>query len=298
MNDPIAALADFVDAHPRLFVLTGAGVSTGSGIPGYRDRAGQWQRKQPVTHQDFLGSEAVRQRYWARSMIGFAVMAGALPNAAHRALAQLEQTGRIAQLVTQNVDGLHQRAGSRRVTELHGSIHQVVCMGCGAAEPRAAVQARLVAANPAFLGLLAATAPDGDADLEAADFDAFRPPACLSCGGLLKPDVVFYGASVPRVRADAAMAALMRADAVLVAGSSLMVYSGYRFCQRAHAAGKPLAAINFGHTRADALLQIKLETDCGAMLGALADHFAAATGVRSTDAARPADSTTEPAFPQ
>ncbi len=273
MPDPIDALADFVDAHPRLFVLTGAGVSTGSGIPGYRDRDGQWQRKQPVTHQDFLGSEAVRKRYWARSLLGFRVMADAAPNAAHTALAQLERAGRIGQLVTQNVDGLHQRAGSARVTELHGSIHEVVCMDCGARESRRAVQLRLEAANLPYLAFTAATAPDGDADLEDADFEAFSLPACAHCGGLLKPDVVFYGASVPRDRADAAMAALLEADAVLVAGSSLMVYSGYRFCERAQAVAKPIAAINLGRTRADALLSLKVPGDCAEVLGAVAALF-------------------------
>ncbi len=275
MPDPITALAGFVDAHPCLFVLTGAGVSTGSGIPGYRDREGQWQRKQPVTHQEFLGSEAVRQRYWARSMIGFEVMAGAVPNAAHRALARLEQAGRIGQLVTQNVDGLHQHAGSVRVTELHGSIRQVVCMDCGVPEARADLQVRLTQANPAFPGRLAAPAPDGDADLEAVDFAEFAVPGCVRCAGMLKPDVVFYGASVPRARADAAMQALLNADAVLVAGSSLMVYSGYRFCERAHALAKPVVAINLGRTRADALLHLKIEQECAGVLSALAARCAA-----------------------
>lgn len=286
MPDPVAALADFVDAHPRLFVLTGAGVSTGSGIPGYRDRDGQWQRRQPVTHQDFLGSEAVRRRYWARSLLGFRVMAEAVPNAAHAALARLEQSGRIGQLITQNVDGLHQRAGSTRVTELHGSIRQVVCMDCGALEPRGDVQLRLESANQPFLGLAAAAAPDGDADLEGADFENFRLPACVGCGGLLKPDVVFYGASVPRDRADAAMAALEEADAVLVAGSSLMVYSGYRFCERAHALAKPIAAINLGRTRADALLAMKVESDCAAVLDAIAARCVGTTGMRETASLR------------
>ena len=269
----LSDLAAFVQAHPRLFVLTGAGVSTGSGIPGYRDVHGAWQRKQPVTHQEFTGSEAVRKRYWARSMIGFGVMANAQPNAAHTALAELEQQGRVEQLVTQNVDGLHQRAGSCRVTELHGSIRQVVCLACTAAVTRASLQARLVKDNPAFAALGARTAPDGDADLEHAPFEAFGVPACESCGGLLKPDVVFYGASVPLDRSACALDALLRADAVLVAGSSLMVRSGYRFCERAHATGKPIVAINLGRTRADPLLSLKIESDCASAL----THVAAVT---------------------
>ena len=266
MSDAAAQLLEFVQRHPRLLVLTGAGVSTGSGIPGYRDAQGAWQRKQPVTHQEFVASHGVRQRYWARSMAGFGVMAHAQPNAAHSALAQLEQLGRVELLVTQKVDGLHQRAGSRRVTELHGSIRQVVCLACAAAVTRASVQVRLVMDNPAFAALGARTAPDGDADLEDVPFDAFCVPACERCGGLLKPDVVFYGASVPLDRFTGAMDALTRADAVLVAGSSLMVRSGFRFCERAHAAHKPIIAINFGRTRADALLALKIEQDCATVL--------------------------------
>ena len=158
-SSTIGPLADFVRAHPRLFVLTGAGVSTASGIPGYRDDAGQWQRSPPVTHQQFVGSDAVRRRYWARSMLGWPVIAGAAPNAAHAALARLERSGQVSQLVTQNVDGLHQRAGSAQPIELHGSLHAVVCLDCGAREQRSSVQSRLRAANPALASLEAATVP-------------------------------------------------------------------------------------------------------------------------------------------
>ena len=288
MSDAVAQFVEFVQRHPRLFVLTGAGVSTGSGIPGYRDVQGAWQRKQPVTHQEFVASPGVRQRYWARSMVGFGVMAHAQPNAAHSALAQLEQQGRVELLVTQNVDGLHQRAGSRRVTELHGSIRQVVCLACAATVTRASVQARLVTDNPAFAALGARTAPDGDADLENAPFDAFRAPSCESCGGVLKPDVVFYGASVPLERSVSAMAALMRADAVLVAGSSLMVRSGFRFCERAQAAGKPIVAINLGRTRADAWLALKIEQDCATVLAQAARGLARLRCASAHSSAEPA----------
>jgi len=269
---PLSSLDALIRDHPRLFVLTGAGVSTGSGIPGYRDNDARWQRRQPVTHQEFVRSDAVRRRYWARSMAGWPVMANAAPNAAHRALARLEQAGLVAQLVTQNVDGLHQRAGSARVIELHGSIHGVVCMDCGDSTGRAAMQARLAAANPEFNGEAARVAPDGDADL-VQDFDAFAVPACAACGGTLKPDVVFFGANVPRPLAASAMDALQSADAVLAIGSSLMAYSGYRFCEQARAAGKPVAAINLGRTRADQLLEFKVEDDCAATLDALADRL-------------------------
>ena len=269
---PVDALAAFVHAHPRLFVLTGAGVSTGSGIPGYRDRDARWQRRQPVTHQDFVRSDAARRRYWARSMAGWPLMANAAPNAAHQALARLELAGRIAQLVTQNVDGLHQRAGSARVIELHGNIHGVVCLDCRAPLRRAVLQARLEAANPAFAGGTARVAPDGDADLEQ-DCTSFVVPDCPSCGGTLKPDVVFFGANVPRPLAAGALAALEEADAVLAIGSTLMAYSGYRFCEHARAAGRPVAAINLGRTRADALLELKIEEDCAAVLTALAERL-------------------------
>ena len=272
MSASLAALAGFVRAHRRLFVLTGAGVSTGSGIPAYRDCEGQWQRAPPVTHQEFVGSPAVRRRYWARSMLGWPVIVGAAPNAAHAALAQLERAGRVSQLVTQNVDGLHQRAGSARLIELHGNLHAVVCMACGARHARTQLQALLETNNPALRAVEASAAPDGDADIESG-FQDFNVPACLQCGGMLKPDVVFFGGSIPRPRVAAAMDALEAADALLVAGSSLMVYSGYRFCEAARAAGKPIAAINIGRTRADDLLDLKIEAECAQVLAGLAEDM-------------------------
>lgn len=271
-NPHLRALAAFIRDHPHLFILTGAGVSTGSGIPGYRDNEARWQRKRPVTHQEFVRSDAARRRYWARSMVGWPVISNAAPNAAHHALARLERAGLVAQLVTQNVDGLHQRAGSARVIELHGNIHAVICMDCGGTASRGAVQAKLEAANPAFADEPTLVAPDGDADLEQ-DFDSFAVPACPSCGGMLKPDVVFFGANVPPPLAATAMGALQDADAVLAVGSSLMAYSGYRFCEQAHAAGKSVAAINLGRTRADDLLQLKVEADCAKALDEVADQL-------------------------
>ena len=266
------ALLEFARRYPRLFVLTGAGVSTASGIPGYRDADGNWRSRQPITHQDFVASDMARRRYWARSLTGWPVMAGATPNAAHQALARLERAGHIGQLVTQNVDGLHARAGSANVIDLHGRLRDVVCMECGAMHARAAMQTLLKAANPGFAVAGAVSAPDGDADVEV-DFSGFDVPPCPACGGVLKPDVVFFGDSVPQPRAKAAMDALVAADAVLVAGSSLMVRSGFRFCEAAHAAGKPIAAINLGRTRADGLLALKVEMDCCEALGALADQI-------------------------
>lgn len=263
-------LPTFIASHHRLLVLTGAGCSTDSGIPDYRDADGQWKRSQPVNYQAFMEQAATRQRYWARSLLGWARFGRAQPNATHHALAALEADGRVELLLTQNVDGLHQRAGSQTVIDLHGRLDQVRCMGCGALSPREELQQRLDAANPGWLQLQAGIAPDGDADLEV-DFSGFQVPACTHCGGILKPDVVFFGESVPRERVAAVQAHLERADAVLVVGSSLMVYSGFRFVDAAARAGLPVAAVNLGRTRADALLSLKVEMPCAQALAFLLD---------------------------
>ena len=262
-----APLLDWARRHRRLFVITGAGCSTEAGIPDYRDENGDWKRPQPVTYQAFMGDEATRRRYWARSLIGWPVMAHARPGAAHHALAQMERQGRIELLLTQNVDGLHHAAGSQRVLDLHGRIDTVRCMHCEARMPRAELQGELLRRNPGWAALQAHAAPDGDADLEGRDFSTFDVPPCPRCGtGLLKPDVVFFGEAVPQPRVQAAREALSRADAVLVAGSSLMVYSGLRFVHAAVEQGLPVVAINRGRTRADGLLALKLEHDVGQVL--------------------------------
>ena len=268
MND-CASLQDFVDRHRRLFVLTGAGCSTRSGIPDYRDAEGKWKRTQPVTYQAFMGEETTRRRYWARSQLGWRRFSRARPNDAHRALAKLEAVGGCELLLTQNVDRLHQAAGSARVIDLHGRLDRVRCMGCGLRTPREALQDELDRLNAGWLALDAADAPDGDADLEAADFSSFRVPPCPHCGGVLKPDVVFFGENVPRQRVEAAAGHLDQADAMLVVGSSLMVYSGFRFVEMAARAGKPVAAVNLGRTRADELLALKVEEPSEAALAFL-----------------------------
>jgi NAD-dependent SIR2 family protein deacetylase len=239
----IDALANFVDRHPRLFVLTGAGVSTDSGIPGYRDADGQWTREPPIRIDEFLRTEEGRRRYWHRSMLGWPLLALARPNAAHAALSDLESFGHVTRLVTQNVDGLHQRAGSQSVIELHGNAHRATCLACGTAYSRAEIQRELER--------------------------TLAVPVCDACSGILKPDVVFFGDCVPRDRVEVARTALERADAMLVVGSSLMVYSGYRFCEWAARMGKPIAAINLGRTRADSLLSLKVERPCADALSAL-----------------------------
>lgn len=269
-RDDIAAdarrLAEWLAQHERVFVLTGAGCSTGSGIPDYRDEAGQWKRSAPVTWQAFTGDPTVYRRYWARSHIGWPRFRSARPNAAHHALAELGQRRPVHALVTQNVDGLHQRAGSPAVIDLHGNLDSVVCLDCGARSDRDALQAVMEDVNPGWDPGPAAFAPDGDADIAAGAEAAYRPPRCLVCAGLLKPDVVFFGENVPRERLAQAMEALDRADAILVAGSSLMVYSGFRFARVAHEAGKPLAILNRGATRADALASVRLQSEVGATL--------------------------------
>jgi NAD-dependent SIR2 family protein deacetylase len=266
-----SALEAFIQRYSRLAVLTGAGVSTECGIPDYRDAQGAWKRSPPVQHRAFMSSLATRQRYWARSLLGFRAIENARPGPGHRALARLEAAGRVSAVITQNVDGLHQRAGSRRVIDLHGRAEMVRCMRCGAQRMRYHLHDELARCNPDWLSLEAPVGPDGDADLDGLDFSSFRVLDCGRCGGgVLKPDVVFFGDSVPRARVEAAFAALEQADALLVAGTSLMVYSGYRFARRAAQDGKPIACLNRGHTRADALYELKVEAPVGQTLERLA----------------------------
>jgi len=265
-------LRAFLERHVRVAVLSGAGLSTASGIPAYRDESGAWRHSKPMTFAEFTGSEAARRRYWARSFAGWRRIAAAPPNPAHAALARLEECGRVSGVITQNVDGLHQRAGSRRVIDLHGRLDRVRCMGCGAVTPRAAFQARLDAANDGWRAEAEAFAPDGDATLADADVEHFRVPGCENCGGFLKPDVVFFGECVPAGRVAAAYALLRGSDALLVVGSSLMVLSGFRFARAAREAGLPLAILNRGVTRADAIATQRIDGDCAELLAAAVAH--------------------------
>jgi NAD-dependent SIR2 family protein deacetylase len=256
------ALRDFIQAHPRLAVLTGAGVSTSSGIPDYRDLQGEWKRARPVEFRPFMTDAKVRQRYWSRSTVGWPIISRAQPNDAHRALARLEANGSVQILITQNVDGLHSTAGSRNVIDLHGRIDAVRCMRGEHALPRAELQRQLLSSNPTWAEIEGRVAPDGDVDIEGRDYSGFIVPDCPQCGGILKPDVVFFGETVPRERVDRAFEGVAKADALLVVGSSLMVYSGFRFAEAAAAAGKPIAAVNLGKTRADHLLTLKISEAC------------------------------------
>ena len=252
----------------RFVALTGAGISTESGIPDYRGPTTRERARNPIQHRQFVESSAARQRYWARSVVGWPKMAAARPNAGHHALAELERRGHLSGVITQNVDGLHHAAGSRTVVELHGALARVRCLGCDTVEPRSEVQARLLQENPGFSPEDAAMAPDGDAEL--GGVDDFRVVDCRACGGVLKPDVVFFGGSVPRPVVDDAFALLDTADALLVVGSSLAVFSGYRFVRRARERNIPVALVNLGPTRADGEATLRVEGRAGEVLAALA----------------------------
>ncbi len=264
-------------ARAPVAVITGAGVSTGSGIPDYRDHRGAWKRPAPMQLAEFTGSEHGRRRYWARSLVGWRTVATARPNRAHHALAALEARGLVGPLITQNVDGLHQAAGSTQVIDLHGRLDRVACLDCQRIIPRDQHQASLEAANPGWAE--AATqvtdAPDGDADLADVDYTRFVVPPCMACGGLLKPEVVFFGETVPRPRVDTAFTALAGAGALLVVGSSLMVWSGYRFVRAAAAAGQPVYLLGLGVSRGDAEATGRLTMDCGDGLEALLEALEA-----------------------
>jgi NAD-dependent SIR2 family protein deacetylase len=258
-------LHDWLARHRRVVALTGAGVSTASGIPDYRDEQGEWKRRPPVMIQAFRDDDTVYRRYWARAYAGWPRFTAAVPGAAHHAFAAWEDAGTLALLVTQNVDGLHQRAGSRAVLDLHGRLADVVCLGCGDRSSREALQAAIGRANEGWRPR-AAAAPDGDADIDASAIDAFVAPRCERCDGLLKPDVVFFGENVPGDRVAAVRRAVADADALLVAGSSLMVYSGFRFVRDAHETGLSIAIVNRGRTRGDDLADLKVEGDVGTLL--------------------------------
>ena len=276
-------LLDWAKRHTRWLVITGAGCSTQAGIPAYRDREGQWMRAQPVTYQAFMGNVLVRKRYWARSMLGWPNIAQAQPTQAHLALAQLQRMERIELLVTQNVDGLHTAAGSQQCIDLHGRLDTVRCMHCEERLHRQIWQNQLVQANPAWQGLEAHSLPDGDADVEDLPFEQFVIPACPVCAStLLKPDVVFFGESVPRDRVNLILQTIPKVDGVMVLGSSLMVYSGFRFVEAAAKQGVPIVAVNDGTTRADHLLEFKVQAEVGEVMQYLVQALTVSSAQEST----------------
>ncbi len=252
----------------KAVILSGAGLSTESGIPDYRGPTGAARPSTPMTYQAFTGSPGARQRYWARSHLGWRFIARAEPNDGHRAVASLQRQGVLSGILTQNVDGLHQAGGADDVIELHGALDRVVCLGCRALTSREDLDVRLVAANGGFSRRSAPLKPDGDVDLD--DVAGFTVVDCLSCGGILKPDVVFFGETVPRDRVDHSYALVSAARCLLVLGSSLKVMSGYRFVLHAAKLGIPVAIVNQGETRGDALAAVRVSAPLGLVLGALA----------------------------
>ncbi|NWN64693.1 NAD-dependent protein deacetylase [Pseudomonas allii] len=254
-------------AERRFLVLTGAGISTSSGIPDYRDSEGVRRGKAPMMYQEFLATAQARRRYWARAMLGWPRVRLAQPNKAHLALATLQQRGRISGLITQNVDTLHDQAGSHDVIELHGSLHRVLCLDCQLRSARDVIQRRMEIDNPYLAQVHAVQAPDGDTLLDPAFEEHFQVPHCPHCNGEhLKPDVVFFGENVAPATAARAMAAVNHAEGLLVVGSSLMAYSAFRLCKAMVEQGKPVIAINLGKTRGDELLQVKIEAECERLL--------------------------------
>jgi NAD-dependent SIR2 family protein deacetylase len=274
-QDEARTLFQFIRQHRRLTILSGAGCSTASGIPEYRDDDGRWKHKQPMQFQDFVGDMRNRQRYWAQSFVGWQRIANAKPNPAHIAIARLEDSGHINCVITQNVDNLHRAAGSKNVIDLHGVLHRIRCLGCDKAKSRKEFQESLGRANPHWNATLSAVAPDGDARISGDDFASFVVPGCDECDGILKPDVVFFGEPVAAGKVAAAREELDRSSALLIVGSSLMVFSGYRFAREANSANIPVAIVNRGITRADQLASIKLSADCADVLARTVDLLAA-----------------------
>ncbi|WP_327580896.1 NAD-dependent protein deacetylase [Nonomuraea sp. NBC_00507] len=270
----LAELAELV-GQGGVAVLSGAGISTESGIPDYRGPTGRARRAEPMTYQRFVGSAEARRRYWARSHVGWRQIGQARPNAGHRAVAALERHGLLSGIITQNVDSLHQAAGSRRVIELHGGLDRVVCLSCQERTSRSDLDHRLREANPHWHAIGHQINPDGDAVLTDEQVEGFQVVDCTGCGGLLKPDVIFFGENVPRARVDECFGMVARARALLVLGSSLAIKSGLRFVTKAAALGLPIAIVNQGPTGGDADATLTLDAPLGATLTDLATQLGA-----------------------
>lgn len=272
-RNTLDSLARVMAGQPFV-VLTGAGISTPSGIPDYRDNDGVRRGRQPMMYQEFLARAEARRRYWARAMLGWPRVRQARPNAAHSALATLQERGQIAGLITQNVDSLHHQAGSPQAIELHGSLHRVLCLDCQQRSTRDVIQRQMEIDNPYLVQVHAVQAPDGDTLLDPTFEERFQVPRCPHCNGeRLKPDVVFFGENVAPATAARAMAAVEHAGGLLVVGSSLMAYSAFRLCKAMVEQGKPVIAINLGKTRGDELLQVKIQASCERLLPLLAERL-------------------------
>lgn len=269
-RDPDLEALQRLVAGRAVCVLTGAGLSTDSGIPDYRSPNRPPRTRPPIQHREFVQSAEMRQRYWARSALGWPRFRAFVPNEGHAALARWERSGALTPLLTQNVDRLHHKAGHDRVIELHGALERVQCLTCAAVTPRDHLQARFERANGGILGATYTVLPDGDVDLPDAAVLDFVVPPCEACGGILMPDVVFFGGNVPKPRVEAAFASLDAAEVLVVVGSSLTVFSGYRFVLRAVAAGKPVAIVNRGPTRGDAHATVRIDGSAAQALLAVA----------------------------
>jgi len=259
------ALVDLL-RNRSVTVLSGAGISTESGIPDYRGPDTRETDHTPIRYQEFVSEKATRRHYWARSTVGWPTFDAATPNDGHRALARLEAAGIVNGIITQNVDRLHQAAGSERVVELHGTLAKVVCLDCGRRSSRHALQDRLLNLNPGWPQHADTLAPDGDAQLPRSATRSFRVPSCRACGGVLKPKVVFFGENTAPGPVERAWALLDDADALLVVGSSLTVYSGFRFVRGAATAHQPVGIVNLGGTRGDPLAQVHVDGKTGRVL--------------------------------
>ncbi|XP_019615252.1 PREDICTED: NAD-dependent protein lipoamidase sirtuin-4, mitochondrial-like [Branchiostoma belcheri] len=270
-TDDIRRLQEFLHASKRLLVITGAGVSTESGLPDYRSVKSPQHGKDrpvigPVMYQDFVKNTRVRRGNWARNYVGWPGFSSHLPNVSHRALVDWERRGKLHWLVTQNVDDLHRKAGSTRMTELHGSAFRAVCLSCRNVVPRAELQQVIAAMNPHWEAVPFEIRPDADVALTPEQIEGFRAPHCGNCGGPLKPDMVYFGECVPKDTVQLVFEKLEESDSVLVAGSSLQVYSAFRFVSAAHKQNKPVAILNIGPTRADRLAGLKINGRCGDVL--------------------------------
>lgn len=273
MSKSVDSLLAALTAHAPWVALTGAGVSEASGIPTYRDHGGKWLGSQPIQHDEFVSDAARRRRYWSRSALGWPRVAKALPNSTHDALAELERSGTLSGVITQNVDRLHQQAGSKQVIDLHGRLDQVRCLDCSAIEARPTVQTWLETHNRLPSAASLNIRPDGDADLPEQIISDFRIPQCSRCNGTLMPDVVFFGGTVPKPTVEACYQLIDASQGMMVLGSSLSVYSGLRFCRYAAERGKPLIILNEGQTRADDLCWHKYDTEPFSLLAECAHHL-------------------------
>ncbi|CAH0548909.1 unnamed protein product [Brassicogethes aeneus] len=269
-DNDIEILQEFIQKSMKMVILTGAGISTESGIPDYRsEEVGMYARtdRRPVQYQDFLKSSETRKRYWARNFIGFDNFSKVKPNSVHYSIRNLEvEHDKVTKLVTQNVDSLHFKAGSKQVVELHGTAFKVVCLSCEAEYDRFYIQERLKEVNSHLFGTSEGVRPDGDVEISQDTQDMFVPPSCESCGGILKPDIVFFGDNVPKIRVEEVRNSVTKSDSLLILGSSLSVFSGYRIVLQAVEEGKNVAIVNIGPTRADKDVKLKINAKCGDIL--------------------------------